>query len=84
MNNLIYTILNYIASAASVAGFVVVAKRLFRKFGDLSDIKRRLGVICQKLQRNEELTQDEIKELQELKMQLKGFRVHGKESNKKN
>lgn len=83
MNDLIYTILNYVASAASVAGFVVVAKFLIKKFGDLGQIKLHLGFICKKLQESQDRSEKLEKELKALQMQLKGFREHGKKSIKK-
>lgn len=84
MNDIIYTILNYVASASSVAGFIVVAKFLIKKFGDLGQIKMHLGFICKALQESLDRNVKLEKELKDLQMQLKGFRVHGKESIKKN
>lgn len=84
MKETILTILNYISSAVSVAGFVVVAKVILNKFADFTDIKQRLNVLIKKVGDQQEENEKLRKQIASLQMQLKGHKQNGKESIKEN
>lgn len=84
MKETILTILNYLSSAVSVAGFVVVAKVILKKLADFTAIKERLNVLIKKVVDQQEESEKLRKQIASLQMQLKGHKENGKESIKEN
>lgn len=84
MKEIILTILNYLSSAASVTGFVVVAKVILKKLDDFTDIKGRLNVLIRKIADQQEESEKLRKQITSLQMQLKGHKENEKESIRKN
>lgn len=82
MKEIIYTILSYLASAVSVAGFAVIAKVILKKIADFDTIKHHLGFIVKKLNEAQETNEKLQKRLETIEMQLKGHRENGKEVKK--
>lgn len=84
MKETILTILNYLSSAVSVAGFVVVAKVILKKLANFTDIKERLKALIRKVADQQEESEKLRKQIASLQMQLKGHKKNGKESVQKN